>query len=188
MALSCTVSCDNGPKTLEGLKETNKILQDQVDQLKQDLVNQEKAHNAEIQKLEEQHKSEIDRLNQRVEESNKDNQASHTEEIERLKKWHSEELSRKQDEINKLQGEINKQTAKIQGFEKSNQIDQMTQNMIDRIPDRYKTYLWTCAIIFVSFSVILLGILSLFVLKYYTLKNQLLSSINSNVQQLKENE
>ena len=188
MALSCTLSCDRGPKTVDGLKETNKILQNQIEQLNQDLVKKENVHKAEIQKLEEQYKGEVDRLNQRLEDLNKSSETSHTEEIERLKRWHAEELSRKQDEINKLQEDINKQTEKIQAYEKSSQIDQMTQNMINRLPDRYTTYLWTCAIIYISFSVILLGILSLFIFKYYTLKNQLLSSINSNIQHLKDNE
>lgn len=188
MVLSCTVSCDTGPKTEAGLKETNKILQNQIEKLKEELVNKDNDRKAEIQKLEEQYKAEVDRLNQRLEDQDKDSKTSQSEEIERLKKRHAEELSWKQDEINKLQEEINKQTEKIQAYEKSSQIDQMTQNMINRLPDRYKTYLWTCAIIYITFSIILLGILSLVILKYYTFKNQLLSSINSNIQQLKENE
>lgn len=188
IVLSCTVSCDNGPKTEAGLKEVIKSKEAEIDQLNRTIEKREKEHNDEIQKLKEQHKGDVDILKQRLEDLNKNSETSHTKEIDQLNRFHKEELSRKQDEINKLQEEINKQTEKIQAYEKSHQIDQMTQNMMNRLPERYKTYLVTCAIIYITFSTILLGILSLVISKYFTLKNQLLSSINSNIQQLKDNE
>ena len=188
IVLSCTVSCDNGPKTEAGLKETNKILQNQIEQLKEDLVKKDDVHKAEVQKLEEQYKAEVDRLNQRLEDQNKDNKTSQTEEIERLNKRHAEEMSWKQDVINKLQEEINKQTEKIQAFEKSNQIDKMTQNMLNQLTVRYQNYIWVCVSIFTIFLFVSFGFLWHYITKYYALKDRLLSSINSNVQQLKEYE